>query len=169
MSRSRVDAGLTSRWFEPFIEIGCRDGSSLRQYLERAARGLRYLNLPCALDDRATGARLVRLRGRYVGWPDQKSELVVFHDPPLSELRILVVAPHPDDAEMVAFGLYSNRDTWIVTVSAGNYADERLARLLDERDDRKLLTSRLRTWDSIVVPLWGGAPPSRSVNLGYSG
>ena len=33
---------------------------------------------------------------------------------------MLVLAPHPDDAEIAAFGLYANRNATIVTVTTGN-------------------------------------------------
>ncbi len=156
---------LTGHWFEPFVELDCGDLGTSRQYFERGARGRRYLNLTC-LSSRPWPER-VRLEGHHLSWREQPSELLHFEEPSLDPSRILVLAPHPDDAEIAAFGLYAQRDSWIVTVTAGNYVDGLHEHLLPETADQNLLRGRLRSWDSVVIPLWGGVPPSRSVNLGY--
>jgi LmbE family N-acetylglucosaminyl deacetylase len=128
---------------------------------------VRYLNVSCMLDKLADAGRRLGLRGHHIRWSPQTAQLHLFRNEPLSGQRLLILAPHPDDAEIAAFGLYADRDAFVVTVSAGNYADARLGRLFEQPADRNLASGRLRTWDSIVVPLWGGISPSRSVNLGY--
>ena len=37
--------------------------------------------------------------------------------------RVLVVAPHPDDAEIAAFGFYADTRAMVVTVTAGDASD----------------------------------------------
>jgi LmbE family N-acetylglucosaminyl deacetylase len=163
----RVESKIPAFWFEPWIEIDCGSGGRRRQFFERRAEGMRYLNLSCAVDDRVEEDLSVGLRGHHLSWSVESSRLLAFQTAPIGDRRILVVAPHPDDAEIAAFGLYAARDSFVVTISAGNYADRRLEHLFEDPRDQELVTGRLRTWDSIVVPMWGGVPPSRAINLGY--
>ena len=41
----------------------------------------------------------------------------------LDDERVLVVAPHPDDAEIAAFGFYADTRAMVVTVTAGDASD----------------------------------------------
>ena len=163
----RVKSKMAASWLEPWIEIYCGSGGRVRQYFERRAEGKRYLNLSCAVGVGVEAEQFVELRGHHIDWSVESSELLTFRVAPFEDRRILVVAPHPDDAEIAAFGLYAGRESFIVTVSAGNYADRRFEHLFDDPRDQELVTGRLRTWDSIVVPMWGGVPPSHAINLGY--
>lgn len=82
------------------------------------------------------------------------------------EDRILVVAPHPDDAELAAFGLYTDTQAAIVTLTAGDASNH-----FHGRNGSIKLTraqcARLRVTDSIEVPQWAGLPRARVVNLCY--
>jgi len=82
---------------------------------------------------------------------------------------VLVLAPHPDDAEIAAFGLYSSHDSFVVTVTPGNYVDGSYAHIYADEMEQDTLKARVRTWDSLMVPSWGGVPPERTANLGYLG
>jgi LmbE family N-acetylglucosaminyl deacetylase len=93
--------------------------------------------------------------------------MLLFSGPRVSNGRVLIVAPHPDDAEIAAFGLYSSHDAYVVTVSPGNYVDGRYAHLEAETSAQDALRGRVRAWDSLVVPTWGGVQPDRIANLGY--
>ena len=81
--------------------------------------------------------------------------------------RILVIAPHPDDAEIAAFGLYSHKDTYIVTVTAGEAGDKTYRNIYKDEAEHYIKKGEIRTMDSLMVPLLGGIPPERSVNLGF--
>src|SRR2546422_867970 len=65
------------------------------------------------------GKRVI-LRGFHVAWPAGAARLHVCHESIRSEDRVLVIAPHPDDAELAAFGLYADTRATIVTVTAGD-------------------------------------------------
>jgi LmbE family N-acetylglucosaminyl deacetylase len=80
---------------------------------------------------------------------------------------MLVIATHPDDAEIAAFGLYSGRRSFVATVSAGNSIDGLYSDLAPDRDEQIRIRGLARAWDSLVVPTWGDVPPKRIVNLGY--
>ena len=78
------------------------------------------------------------------------------------------IATIADDAELAAFGLYSQaRETSIVTLTQGEIEAEHYQRLGLDRQAAARLKGRLRTWDSLVTPLWGGVLPERCFQLGY--
>ena len=80
---------------------------------------------------------------------------------------MLVLAPHPDDAEIAAFGIYANRRATVVTVTAGNAGAPTYEAVFDNLPELYLFKGRIRLIDSITVPLQGGIPPDRTFNMGY--
>lgn len=159
----RVAARWSGWWFEPCIDVTA-DGDTTRQCFERGARGKRYLLLPHPL---GAPAAAVRLRGRHLGWKPQSARLLMFKAPELSHARVLVLAPHPDDAEIAAFGLYSSHDSYVATMTAGNYVDGLYGQLPLDVAAQDAWRGEIRVWDSLVVPQLGGVSPDRVVNLGY--
>ena len=87
-------------------------------------------------------------------------------NPDLSK-SMLVLAPHPDDAEIAAFGIYANRRATVVTVTAGNAGAPTYEAVFDDLPELYLFKGRIRLIDSITVPLQGGIPPDRTFNMGY--
>jgi LmbE family N-acetylglucosaminyl deacetylase len=159
----QVEATLLGRWFEPYIELRSGDSRSV-QYFDRGANGRRFLVLGPQL---LKSGQSVSMSGVHVSWPGQGRELLLFDNPQASSARILVIAPHPDDAEIAAFGIYSETDAYVATVTAGDYVDDLYEHLEADMSERRLLRGRVRAWDSLVVPTWGGVPSERVVNLGY--
>lgn len=158
-----IEATLTGGWFEPTITVHSRHGSSVHTF-ERGAEGMRYLVLD---PDAVQSATMLRFSASHVRWKDQASELLLFSNSGVREGNLLVIATHPDDAEIAAFGLYSGRRSFVATVSAGNYVDGLYSHLSPDPDEQKRLRGLARAWDSLVVPTWGGVPPQQTVNLGY--
>ena len=78
-----------------------------------------------------------------------------------------MLAPHPDDAEIAAFGLYANRNASVVTVTAGNAGSPTYEAVFDDPGDLYLFKGRIRVIDSITIPWQGGIPPERTFNMGY--
>ncbi|MBE7459353.1 MAG: PIG-L family deacetylase [Zoogloeaceae bacterium] len=155
-----IDSGWLGRCFDPHVVLG-----DDRQTFERGARGARYLNLT------GQGAQLLggtlRIAGRYCRIGDQ-GQLFVFPHVDLRQANTLILAPHADDAELAAFGLYSRIDkAAIVTLTQGEIEAEEYRRLgLDGRQAAQL-KGRLRAWDSMTIPQWGGVPQRHCVQLGY--
>jgi LmbE family N-acetylglucosaminyl deacetylase len=81
--------------------------------------------------------------------------------------RILVVAPHPDDGEIAAFGLYADRQASVVTVTAGNAGDMNYRASVSDPAEHYALKGYLRAVDSVTIPWQGNIPPERTANLGY--
>jgi LmbE family N-acetylglucosaminyl deacetylase len=162
----RVRATLLGNWFEPRIEID-GDGQKMAQAFERGVAGLRYVNLSSLDVNRETA---IRLGGKFLDIADQSVTLYyIASDLDLDHQRILLISPHPDDAEIAAFGLYSNRDAYVVTVTAGEGGEpEELGSFaVFGGANAYFEKGRTRVWNSLTVPMLGGVSVQRTANLGY--
>ncbi|MHC3970536.1 PIG-L family deacetylase, partial [Pseudomonas aeruginosa] len=113
------------------------------------------------------GEGRIRLRGRHCRLVGEPTLWRARH-PDYRERRVMVIAPHADDAELAAFGLYSQAcEAWIVTLTAGEIETEHYRRMGLDGIAAARLKGRLRAWDSQAVPAWGGVPAERCVQLGY--
>ncbi len=160
----RVKAGWLGRLLDPVVEL-LTDETRDRQTFERGVNGTRFLNLtglgaPLMASRLRLRARHCRLLGEARVWLTPGVEL--------RRRRIMVIAPHADDAELAAYGLYSQADeAWVVTLTAGEIEAEHYQRMGLDKAEAARLKGRLRAWDSIAVPRWAGVPESRCVQLGY--
>jgi LmbE family N-acetylglucosaminyl deacetylase len=158
----------TSLLFLPYVEIRYHN-VVLKQYFEKTGRGIRYLNLSTLLNatpSLAEGEKLF-IKGHHLSWDQSASEFYLFQNPEIKKAKILILAPHPDDAEIAAFGLYSDQDAYIVTLTAGEGGKSNYKRFFGNSTRQALFKGKIRAWDSIVIPFWGGISPLRCYNLGY--
>ncbi|SEM86376.1 GlcNAc-PI de-N-acetylase [Pseudomonas sp. ok272] len=160
----RVKSTWLGRFIDPVVELAGGDNPD-RQTFERGVNGLRYLNLSGQAQALSQGqlrlrARFCRLLGEPVLWSIEQ--------PDYRRQRVMVIAPHADDAELAAFGLYSQAsEAWIVTLTAGEIEAEHYQQMGLDKVQASRLKGRLRAWDSIAVPRWAGVPPEHCVQLGY--
>ncbi|SDV06554.1 PIG-L deacetylase family protein [Pseudomonas mucidolens] len=159
---------LKSSWLgrllDPAVEMLGLDAPD-QQVFERGVAGRRYLNLTGAAH--VLGAGELRLRGRFCRVKGQP-RLWLFRQPDYRQQRVMVIAPHADDAELAAFSLYSQAvESWVVTLTAGEIEAEHYQRMGLPKADAARLKGRLRSWDSVVVPRWAGVPEAQCVQLGY--
>ena len=120
-SRWRSGLPLAGRLFEPAVEIRAGDFCDI-QYFERGVQGARFLNISRLLDSKAAGER-VHLNGHRLTWEVERPRLHICREKVTADDRVLVVAPHPDDAEIAAFGLYADTRATVVTLTAGDASD----------------------------------------------
>ncbi len=159
-----IEASFLGRFIEPSL-TATRSGARVRQYFEREARGRRYLDVsPLFAAGPADESTWVDLRGHGLTWRRGQAFLLFFPRPAIPAGDVLVLAPHPDDAEIAAYGLYARRPSWVVTVTAGDLGLPSLERVVPSHEATRWLTS-LRVWDSLLVPRAGGIPPERCANL----
>lgn len=160
---------VLGRCLDPHVVLG-----DDRQDFERGVSGRRYLNLS------GQAAALARselsISGGFCRLP-ATATLHVFDNPDYAQRRMMLLAPHADDAELAAFGLYSRAAgaiparlgpaVSIVTLTQGEIEAERYRCLGLDAAAAARLKGRLRSWDSLAVPLWGGVPQSCCLQLGY--
>ncbi|MGB8970894.1 MAG: PIG-L family deacetylase, partial [Pseudomonas capeferrum] len=160
----RIKSTWLGRFLDPRVELSA-DALSDRQTFERGVDGVRFLNLtgmalPLKAGTLRVRGRHCRLQGEPRLWITPRVEL--------QRRRVMVIAPHADDAELAAYGLYSQADeTWVVTLTAGEIEAEHYQKMGLGKAEAARLKGRLRAWDSIAVPRWAGVPQSRCVQLGY--
>lgn len=141
-----------------------RGGVTLHQVFEEGTRGRRFLDVSPLL--RADGGR-VELAAEGATWAEGPARLFVYRNTPTTGRRVLVLAPHPDDAEIAAFGVYRRTGADVVTVTAGDAGGRNFEALWNEPGEHYRVKGWIRTWDSISVPFFGGVMPGRARNLGY--
>ncbi len=160
IAKVQIKSTWLGRCFDPTICVG-----DDQQTFERGAQGVRYLNLTGQAQ--ALVSEGLAVQGKFCRIAPEV-ELYVFTQPsPVSE-NIMILAPHADDAELAAFGLYSSaKNVSIVTLTQGEIEAEHYQRLGLSQQQAAQLKGRLRTWDSLAIPLWGGVPQAHCVQLGY--
>lgn len=168
-----LEISIHSTWlgkiYPPKIEVQCGEVTSY-QYAALGAQGQVYLNLS-ALSAGSGGTSRVEIRCRRGEIVSETGTLFGFDVVELQGRSLCVVAPHPDDAEIAAFGLYSDEDvrSSVVTVTAGDRGIYSLGSPV--RDEfgmtRDTLKGEIRAWDSVTIPNLGGVPFERCYNLGF--
>jgi LmbE family N-acetylglucosaminyl deacetylase len=161
-----VKSSLAGWFFDPCIEF-TYGTSEHRQYFERGARGQRYLNISPLFQSKqqpAAGHR-IGLHGLLLRW-ERSGLLLAYDSPAIEQAEILVLAPHPDDAEIAAYGVYCGRKSWVVTITAGDKATANLPPNISPAA-RAHWTASLRVGDSLTIPQLGQVPADRCVNLVY--
>ncbi len=160
-----VETMFLSKYFQPSIDlkVGQR---SITEYFEHSGKGIRYINISSLMGE---GKIEITLIGKYISINKNTVQLVSFEDQDVNNKKILVLAPHADDAELAAYGLYSdhNQSSYVVTVTAGECGRPKYNEIYQNEVHQFSKKAELRTWDSITVPLLGGVPFEHILNLGY--
>jgi LmbE family N-acetylglucosaminyl deacetylase len=157
----RVSAGAA----DPRVDLSAGD-ARVQEYLDPNARGLRWINLTGLRGALREGV-VVEAQGQGVTFEPGPATLRTFANGLDLSRPILILAPHPDDAEIAAFGLYAGRNATIVTVTSGNAGDANYKDHFPDPAQQYLFKGYLRAVDSVTVPWQGGIPPERCFNLGY--
>ena len=108
-----VKSKLAGHFFQPYVEIVGEKSEKI--YFEHGLNGKRYLDL-------SGFTRQTNIRFRFHHCKLLKTEAILhrFHNPDLTNKKILVLASHPDDAEIAAYGVYSStKESYIITVTVG--------------------------------------------------
>jgi hypothetical protein len=150
---------------EPWVEVSVGD-LRFQQYLDPYAGGVRWLNLSGLREDLTAGAE-VTIRAHAVTLGTEEATLRLFDNHLNLRQPILVIAPHPDDAEIAAFGLYADRQASVVTVTAGNAGDMNYRAIVSDPAEHYALKGYVRAVDSVTIPWQGNISPEHTVNLGY--
>lgn len=160
----KVTATLAGHFAEPYVEIISNKQNSVLTF-ERGVNGERYINLPSSnLHNKQT----IQLITHHLRVADQQASVILFENPQIQKHpRVLVIAPHPDDAEIAAYGFYSQHNSLIVTITAGEAGPHTYDEIYPDVNQHYQVKGKLRVWNSITVPMLGGVEPEHAINLGY--
>lgn len=151
----------------PTVTVG-RDGGEVVSFTLEASRDSQRIAYPLTPDLPAQSELRLAIDGvRLVGAPR-----LHWHPRPRLNGPFLILAPHPDDAELAAGGFYSDHadSLHIVTLSCGEklkgvdrqYLDG-LDRTLADATRRK---AEWRRWNVYASPMLAGLPAERSTLIG---
>jgi len=161
-----IKSHLSGYIFDPYVLI-----NGQAQYFERGVNGKRFVNLSHALEHHnETQNGDIILEFRHCQNLSVSGCFYAFNNPQLEKKKVLFIAPHADDAEIAAFGLYSQfpKQSFITTISAGEIEAEHYQQLSEDARYRAgEIKGLLRSWDSNAIPIWGGLTAQQSLQLGY--
>lgn len=150
----------------PCIDVYQEQSVIFSQYLEKSASGKKLVNITGITSGTQIGLKSTNCALGNSG------RILAFKKPEFNK-PILIIAPHPDDAELAAFGFYAknSKNVWILTVTAGEFS-KKLKKQYWPRLDATLEQSMLRkgvvrSWNSKTTPLIAGVKPERNIMLGY--
>ena len=159
-----VRANIYGHLFDPVITVQSPLNNNQSQYFEKGAKGKRYLNITHSVPEQDNE---ILLKCSYCSLASKDIKLIAYKKPDLEGKKILVISPHPDDAEIAAFSTYSKASSFIVTISAGEKEAENLSNLTGSHIHPEIVKGRLRAHDSVMAPMWAGKSVKGAVNLGY--
>lgn len=149
----------------PYLSVGTEDTID-RQHFLAGDEGPRWLNLSGLRELLRPGLRL-RICGHRMTIDEAPTTLRVFANCLDLSKPMLVLAPHPDDAEIAAFGLYAHRDATIVTITPGNAGTPLYGAMFHDVAEQYAFKGHIRVIDSVTIPWQGRISPERCFNLGY--
>lgn len=160
-----IKSDLLGGLFDPLIEF-CVGDEQIIQYFERNVKGLRYINISPLLKAVNAGGSIT-VKTKYCKVMELQGKLFAFKNPDLNNKKLLVISPHADDGELAAFGLYSEHESCLVTMTAGEVEAEDFQNIYHDKQQASLLKGRLRSLDGMTAAIWGGIDPKNMINLGY--
>ena len=163
----QVGSSVLSAFYEPGMSIQV-ENAKITERFERRAAGTRYFNLSALAGMKLRSGDAVSMTCDGMHLEQKNAELVVFSNRGLDKRSILIIAPHPDDAEIAAFGFYRDHkeSVSIVTITAGDAGNNYFPEMASTEKSYRL-KAKLRSIDSVTVPLIGGVNFENCVNLGY--
>lgn len=160
----KIHSSLTGHLFQPNVEIQCDRGTKECHYLEHGMSGIRYLDIS------GFCGTVIRLKCRHCFLSHNKAAVYRFLNPKIESKNILVLAPHADDAEIAAFGLYSSSaQSHIITLTVGEEGKCDYCGMYGSKQERAIHKGKLRVHDALNVAALGDVPQERCAMLGYFG
>jgi len=149
-----------SYFFKPYIEI-----EGTKHFFEYGVKGIRYLNISHIKD------KTLKLKMKYLSLSDTDISIYSYQNNMDLSDKILILAPHADDAEIAAFGVYKTaKNVTIVTTTAGEHGHCNYCDIYNNnRTKSSLKKGELRVLDALTVPLLGNVDIRDSLTLGYFG
>ncbi|MRI31603.1 PIG-L family deacetylase [Endozoicomonas sp. OPT23] len=164
--KAKVASSFTGYFFDPHLIIQS-EHRVLNVYFERGLNGYKYIDISPLLQDSSGETDFSLQLSAAHCRVNEKLDLYTFDNNEVNTSNLLVIAPHADDAEIAAFGLYQSTESHIVTLTAGEIEPETFKHFSSDPVKASRLKGLVRIWDSLSVPLWGKQLFTNSINLGY--
>lgn len=156
-----IKATLLSKLFLPYIEVS----SNLKiekTFFEHSAKRIRYIDISSF-----AGSENIKILTKNCKIISNKVEIFDFENLDIKNKKVLIISPHPDDAEIAAFGLYSDaKESFIVTVTAGE-SDCKYCDIEESKEAQAKLKGNLRVFNALTTGLLGNVEYQNSIVLGY--
>ena len=162
-----MDVNYTIKGFTHEPKITMTAGNdTLFQNLECRTKGVRYLNVSQLIQHEAGN---IQFEFRGCKPKSASVKLIAYKNLDPSKENILILAPHPDDAEIAAYGLYASnpKNTFIATITAGDAGSMNYNELYIDSTRHYIKKGEVRAWNSITIPMLAGVAPDNCINLGY--
>ncbi len=159
----KIKSNLLGYLLSPMIIIN--DNHSSAQYFESRLKGYRYLNLSNLADKNG----VLKFTSKRCSISNEKVEVYAYKNDDISNSKILIIAPHPDDAEIAGYGLYSRNaeNTFILTLTGGEYG-RNYYNVFKSKAKNDFVRMKSRIWNSVTVGILGGVSAKNMLNLGYT-
>ncbi len=159
----RIKANLFGNLLAPYLKLNNREDS--KQYYEVGVNGYRYVNL----SNRFGEDKVIKFITNKCTISNETVEVYAYKNQDISISKILIIAPHPDDAEISSYGLYSDNseNTFILTITGGENGNDSY-NVFNSKKKNDFARMKLRTWNSVTVPMLAGVSTDKMVNLGYA-
>lgn len=160
----QIQSRSSGHLFQPFIETISDNAKKQIHYLEHGLKGVRYIDISIY------GGGQCQLIPHHCSIVPQSRRLFIFDEINIAEKTVLLLAPHADDAEIAAFGLYSSaKKSYIVTITAGEEGKCDYCGLFESKKDQLIHKGKLRVHDALSIPMLGGVTTEQCAMLGYFG
>ncbi len=154
-----LGSNFLSYLFKPYIKI-----EDSKHYFEYGARGIRYINLS------HISRTSLNFSLHAVTLNSKQCKLYGYKNGVDTSKKILILAPHADDAEIAAFGYYaSHPNSTAVTITLGEDGNCNYCQGSNNKKEATLTKIKLRLHDSLSIPLLGGLNSKNILHLGYFG
>ncbi|OCL87900.1 GlcNAc-PI de-N-acetylase [Aliarcobacter thereius] len=156
-----IKSNFISKLFNPYIKIVSNQKEE-DTFFEYGAKGIRYIDISSFC-----GMRNIQLFTKNCKIISNSVEIFDFENLNIEDKKVLIIAPHADDAEISSFGLYSEaKESYIVTVTAGEY-DCKYCDIEENKKEQAKLKGNLRVFNALTTNLLGKVEYQNSIVLGY--
>lgn len=150
---------------QPYVNIMHKD-IIYKQYFEYGAKRKRYITLTLSIQEN----NVFKIEPKFCTFLNTDADIYLYKNEINENLSLCVIAPHPDDAEIAAYGLYSNnKNSCIVTISASESGKSIYNELTISKEEQAILKGKTRTINSLSAPLFAGVKADSCINYGYFG
>jgi len=149
----------------PFLMLKTKNFKQ-KYFLQKHNRGIRYFDITNCKNI-IGGSDKIFLASNKLHFSSDIN-LICFNNNIANDVKVLVIAPHPDDAELAAFNFYRKHNSVIVTITAGEDGPNFYQKYYsNDRKKQYILKGKMRVFDSITTPLLGNVTSNNAINLGY--